>query len=79
MTLVLTNVTEYGIAMAADDALTERLGKEVRILHGATKLFAHYHCHCGLATWGLGALPNRNPEHAPFRSNSSSSGSCEKR
>jgi hypothetical protein len=65
VTLVLTNVTEYGVVMAADDALTERYGENVRILQGATKLFAHYGCHCGFATWGLGALPNRNPEHAP--------------
>ncbi|HEV7297873.1 MAG TPA: hypothetical protein VGN72_00790 [Tepidisphaeraceae bacterium] len=65
MTLILTNVTPYGVVMAADDALTERYGDFVRILNGATKVFAHYGCHCALATWGAGALPYRDPPYMP--------------
>jgi len=65
MTLVLTNVTDYGVVMAADDALVETAGKYSRVLHGATKLFAHYGCHCGMATWGAGELPHQNPASPP--------------
>jgi hypothetical protein len=65
MTLVLTNVTEYGMVMAADDALAERVGGDARILFGATKLLAHYKCHCGFATWGAGGLPHGKPNSPP--------------
>lgn len=66
MTLVLTWVTEYGIAMAADDALTETYGGHQRVLRGATKLIQHYGCKAGFGTWGAGTLPNQERGKNPI-------------
>lgn len=57
MTLILSYVTPYGVAMAAEDAITEVWGKQRRVLRGATKLFAHYPAHAGIGIWGEGGLP----------------------
>ena len=57
MTLILSYVTPYGVAMAADDAISEVWGSHGRVLRGATKLFAHYGAHAGIGIWGEGVLP----------------------
>lgn len=65
MSLTITDITEYGIVMVADTALSEILpdtsynaafGFRERALFGARKLFGHPNARAGLATWGAGTL-----------------------
>jgi len=51
MTLVLTDVSMYGVAMAADSAVTFPSG---RVYVGAQKLLPVDKINCGLSLWGRG-------------------------
>jgi hypothetical protein len=51
MTLVLTHVSERGVAMAADSAISDKRG---RALVGVQKLLPAYLVGAGLALWGHG-------------------------
>ncbi len=51
MTLVLTEVSQFGVAMAADSAITFPFG---RVYIGAQKLLPVYQINAGLAIWGKG-------------------------
>lgn len=53
MTLVLTDVSRFGVAMAADSAITLRTG---RVYLGAQKLLPVYQIDAGLAVWGRGTV-----------------------
>ncbi len=62
MTLIITELSHFGIAMAADSALTvEEEGasglKFKRTLQGADKLLFIPHLQAGISWWGLGSLP----------------------
>jgi hypothetical protein len=65
MTLIITELSKFGIAMVADSAITytEILpdGKEFsRVLNGAQKLQAIPYLKAGISVWGLGGIPTRN-------------------
>lgn len=62
MTLVITELSQFGIAMVADSAVTytESLpsGQPVRrVLNGAWKLQVIPYLNAGISVWGLGAIP----------------------
>lgn len=61
MTLIITEISQYGIAMVADSAVTvqETLPSgrtELRVLNGARKLQAIPYLKAGLSAWGMGTL-----------------------
>lgn len=53
MTLVLTEVSSFGVAMAADSAVTFPSG---RVYVGAQKLLRVPQLNAGLSMWGLGEI-----------------------
>jgi len=69
MTLLITEMSEFGIAMVADSAVTcvERLpsGQSFpRVLNGALKLQMIPHLNAGVSVWGLGTLPTNSGQVA---------------
>jgi len=65
MTLIITELSEFGIAMVADSAVTyfERLPSEQpvpRVLNGALKLQVIPYLNAGVSVWGHGTLPVEN-------------------
>lgn len=63
MTLILTELSHYGIAMATDSALTETLLKPDGTIgdkdyYGARKLFTVPKLSAGISYWGWGDIPN---------------------
>ncbi len=61
MTLIITEISEFGIAMVADSAVTfnEQLpsGETFpRVLNGAVKLQRIPYLHAGISIWGLGSI-----------------------
>ena len=60
MTLVLTEISEFGIAMATDSALTHTFKFEgeqkKRVYHGAVKLLRISSLQAGLSVWGLASF-----------------------
>lgn len=67
MTLVLTELSQFGIAMAADSAITFQVptpsGRTIsRVLHGAKKLQIVPHIKAGIACWGLGTINGVNTD-----------------
>ncbi|MFH1701247.1 MAG: hypothetical protein ABIE07_11740 [Candidatus Zixiibacteriota bacterium] len=61
MTLVLTELNQHGISMAADSAVTFRVplpdgGFKNRVLHGADKLQPVHHINAGISCWGLSSI-----------------------
>jgi hypothetical protein len=66
MTLILTRIGNDGIVMAADSAITEQYGEQVRVLEGATKLFVHAPSSSCIGTWGGGAIPNPDGAKPPI-------------
>ena len=65
MTLVLTQLNQHGIAMAADSAVTSTVpmpggGTTHRVLHGVRKLQMITHLQAGISCWGMGTI-NRTP------------------
>lgn len=63
MTLILSKVTQDGVVMAADTAITESYCDYVRILTGARKLIPHYPSSSCMATWGGAVLPHPQREN----------------
>jgi hypothetical protein len=62
MTLILTELSRLGIAMAADSALTQELRKPNgtmgdKVYYGAQKLFIVPNLMAGIAYWGWGDIP----------------------
>jgi len=62
MTLILTELSKLGIAMAADSALTEELRKPDgtigdKVYYGAKKLFSVPKLRAGISYWGWGDIP----------------------
>jgi len=62
MTLILTELSHFGIAMAADTALTSDVRKPNgtigdRVYYGAHKLFTVPKLRAGIAYWGWGEIP----------------------
>ncbi len=65
MTLVITEVSKFGIAMVADSAVTftEVLpsgDKTHHVLNGARKLQVIPFINAGISVWGLGSVPTSN-------------------
>ena len=61
MTLVLTQLSRHGIAMAADSAVTSNVplpggGTTHRVLHGVQKLQMVMHIEAGISCWGMGMI-----------------------
>lgn len=61
MTLILTELNQHGIAMAADSAVTFSVplpggGTTYRVLHGAKKLQPIHHINAGISCWGKGSI-----------------------
>jgi len=60
MTLILTELSEFGIAMAADSAVTHIIdypgGVGARVYRGAVKLLPVQSLQAGISVWGIGAL-----------------------
>ena len=61
MTLVLTQLSKHGIAMAADSAVTSEVpapggGTMHRVLHGVQKLQMITHIEAGISCWGMGRV-----------------------
>jgi len=60
MTLILTEITEFGIAMAADSAVTTtyNLGgrRGHRVLTGVKKLQPIHYLNAGISCWGIGEI-----------------------
>lgn len=60
MTLILTEISNFGIAMAADSAVTINFdlenGTERRVLTGVNKLQVIDKLNAGISIWGLGEL-----------------------
>ena len=60
MTLILTEITEFGIAMAADSAVTTsyNLGRHSghRVLAGVRKLQPVHYLNAGISCWGVGEI-----------------------
>ena len=54
MTLIITEISRHGIAMAADSTLT--FGGQSTQQNAARKLQAIRHLNAGVSYWGLGAL-----------------------
>ncbi|RLC70699.1 MAG: hypothetical protein DRI81_18730 [Chloroflexi bacterium] len=62
MTLVITELSQFGIAMVADSAVTcteiPPSGQPIqRVLNGALKLQVIPYLNAGVSVWGLGVLP----------------------
>ena len=62
MTLILTELSYFGVAMAADSALTQELRKPDgtlgdKVYYGAKKLFTVPKLMAGIAYWGWGDIP----------------------
>ena len=62
MTLILTELSPFGIAMAADTALTQDVRKPDgtigdKVYYGAHKLFTVPKLKAGIAYWGWGEIP----------------------
>lgn len=67
MTLIITELSQFGIAMAADSAVTftEKLSPEKTVhyvLSGARKLQVVPYLNAGVSMWGLGSIPIPNAE-----------------
>jgi hypothetical protein len=65
MTLIITELSNFGIAMVADSAVTftEILpdGREAsHVLNGAQKLQVIPYLKAGISVWGLGGIPAQN-------------------
>jgi hypothetical protein len=61
MTLILTEISNFGIAMAADSAVTSEIrrpdGSSVyRVLTGVHKLQVIDRLHAGISVWGMGTM-----------------------
>ena len=61
MTLILTELTRFGIAMAADSAITFREplpggGTRIRVVRGANKLQVIPELNAEISIWGTGSL-----------------------
>jgi hypothetical protein len=61
MTLVLTQLSQNGISMAAESAVTFQIsapggGTTHRVLHGARKLQPVPHIQAGISCWGMGSI-----------------------
>jgi hypothetical protein len=61
MTLVLSELNQHGIAMAADSAVTCQVrlpsgGVTHRVLHGVRKLQPVHHINAGISCWGIGSI-----------------------
>lgn len=61
MTLVLTQLNEHGIAMAADSAVTTIINlpngtQDYHVRHGANKLQRIPHLQAGISCWGTGVI-----------------------
>ena len=66
MTLILTELSEFGVAMAADTAETVVLqgpsgAPYTRVTYGAKKLLPIPALRAGVSSWGLGAIPDKRP------------------
>jgi len=59
MTLVLTELSKFGVAMAADSAVTFPGG---RVYIGAQKLLPVYKLNAGIAVWGQGEIGNEDAD-----------------
>ena len=67
MTLIITELSEFGIAMVADSAVTCKevlpSGKAAyRVLSGVRKLQLVSHLNAGVSMWGLGSIPTSTSE-----------------
>jgi len=65
MTLVITEISEHGIAMVADSAVTQTVPLPsgigmTRILNGAQKLQVIPQLRAGISIWGLGSVQTAN-------------------
>lgn len=56
MTLILTEISEFGIAMAADSAETMTIGQRHRVLTGVRKLQPIHYLAAGISCWGIGEI-----------------------
>lgn len=61
MTLILTQISQFGIAMAADSAVTETLSLNAgverhRVLVGVRKLQPIHYLQAGISCWGQGEI-----------------------
>ncbi len=70
MTLVLTDVTKFGIAMVADSAITTTIlfpsGKNIkRVTTGAQKLQVIPYLNAGISFWGAGSIPAMGDSRYP--------------
>lgn len=59
MTLIITEVSPYGIVMAADSALTITRAGETTVLTNCIKLLPIESIRGGISFWGLGFIENR--------------------
>ncbi len=64
LTLILTELSPFGIAMATDSALTQEVLKPDGTIcdkeyHGGRKLFAVPKLKAGISCWGWGEIPER--------------------
>jgi len=66
MTLVLTEVSAFGVAMAADSSVRTRYGSieypRYRILTGYQKLQPVYQIHAGISCWGKATVNNEDTD-----------------
>jgi hypothetical protein len=61
MTLILTEISPWGIVMAADSAMSQKTGvngrqQELRVLMGVNKLRVIAKLKAGIAVWGQGLI-----------------------
>ena len=62
MTLILTEISPWGILMAADSAVTQQIDidgrpRQQRVLIGVNKLQVIPKLKAGIAVWGQGIMP----------------------
>jgi len=67
MTLILTEISSFGIAMAADSAVTQKIAKPngnftYCVLTGVHKLQVIDKLNAGISVWGMGAIPPNNTQ-----------------
>ena len=64
MTLVLSELSSFGVAMAADSAVTfeNKRNNSSRVYIGAQKLLPVYKLNAGIAVWGLGRINNTDSD-----------------
>ena len=62
MTLVLTEISHLGVAMAADSAVTFSCGRMSRVYVGAQKLLQVPKVHAGISVWGKGQIDEEDAD-----------------